>query len=96
MLCCAQVRVSEYNQLKGQLGQMNRKQGGSLAVRDIAGLVSEGDVTDTEYLTTQFVVVSKFSKQEFLQQYEELTEYVVRPPVCRLCGCTRHAAGNVC
>ena len=29
---CRQVRTSEYNQLKGQLEQMNRKQGGSLAV----------------------------------------------------------------
>lgn len=29
----AQVRVSEYNQLKGQLGALNRKRAGNLAVR---------------------------------------------------------------
>ena len=89
-MCAGQVRTSEYNQLKGQLGQMNRKQGGSLAVRDISSLVSEGDVTDTEYLTTQFVVVSKFSKQEFQEQYESLTEYVVSSLTCylRCAACT--------
>ena len=71
--------MSEYNSLKGQLGQINRKQGGSLAVRDIAGLVKEADVVNTEYLTTQFVVLSKFEKGSFEREYESLTEYVVGP-----------------
>ncbi len=34
-----QVRVSEYNQLKGQVNAMNRKQTGNLAVRDLSGIV---------------------------------------------------------
>ena len=36
-----QVRVSEYNQLKGQVNAMNRKQTGNLAVRDLSGVVSK-------------------------------------------------------
>lgn len=88
-----QVRMSEYNSLKGQLGQINRKQGGSLAVRDIAGLVKESDVVNTEYLTTQFVVLSKFEKGSFEREYESLTEYVVRP---NLQPCIRAAWKRSC
>ena len=44
-LTCArrltQVRVSEYNQLKGQVNAMSRKQTGNLAVRDLSGVVSK-------------------------------------------------------
>ena len=74
------MRTSEYNALKGQLGQHTRKQGGSLAVRDVAGLVKESDVVNTEYLTTQFVVLSKFDRAVFEREYESLTEYVVSSP----------------
>lgn len=35
------MRVSEYNQLKGQLAVLNRKRTGNLAVRDLAGLVDK-------------------------------------------------------
>lgn len=35
-----QVRVSEYNQLKGQLAALNRKRTGNLAVRELSNLVN--------------------------------------------------------
>ena len=72
-----QVRVSEFNQQKSQLSQIARKQTGSLAVRDLSKLVSEGDVVNTENLTTLFVVVPRHVKKEWLSTYETLTEYVV-------------------
>ena len=72
-----QVRVSEFNQQKSQLTQIARKQTGSLAVRDLSKLVSEGDVVNTENLTTLFVVVPRHVKKEWLSTYETLTEYVV-------------------
>ncbi|KAK9815311.1 hypothetical protein WJX72_001409 [[Myrmecia] bisecta] len=71
------VRVSEYNQLKGQLSAHARKQTGSLAVRDLTGIVKERDVVQTENLTTLFVVVSKHTKNEWLSGYEALSDFVV-------------------
>ena len=76
---CPQVRISEYNQLKGQVSAISRKQTGSLAVRDLTGLVNSGDAVHTDNLTTLFVVVSKHSKAEWLAAYESLTDFVVRP-----------------
>lgn len=74
----AQVRVSEYNQLKGQLAALNRKRTGNLAVRDLAGLVDPEDAVATENLVSLFVVVPKTSKSDWLGGYERLSEYVVR------------------
>lgn len=71
------MRVGEYNQLKGQLNQQNRKQTGSLAVRDLSGVVSSKDIISTENLTTLFVVVSKHTKLEWQSSYEKFCEFVV-------------------
>ena len=73
----AQVRMSEYNQLKGQVTAAARKQTGSLAVRDLTGLVSEDDAVNTENLLTLFTVVSKHDKGEWLSTYETLSDFVV-------------------
>ena len=72
-----QVRMSEYNQLKGQVTAAARKQTGSLAVRDLTGLVSEEDAVNTENLLTLFTVVSKHDKPEWLSTYETLSDFVV-------------------
>lgn len=72
-----QIRVSEYNQLKGQMNQQNRKATGSLAVRDLSGLVSSKDIISTENLVTLFVVVSKHNKLEWQSSYEKFCEFVV-------------------
>eukprot|EP00199_Chlamydomonas_sp_CCMP681_P001609 CAMPEP_0119101894 /NCGR_PEP_ID=MMETSP1180-20130426/806_1 /TAXON_ID=3052 ORGANISM="Chlamydomonas cf sp, Strain CCMP681" /NCGR_SAMPLE_ID=MMETSP1180 /ASSEMBLY_ACC=CAM_ASM_000741 /LENGTH=371 /DNA_ID=CAMNT_0007086075 /DNA_START=51 /DNA_END=1166 /DNA_ORIENTATION=- len=71
------VKVSEYNALKTQLNALLRKQTGSLSVRDISTLVKAEHVTDSENLTTLFVVVSKYSLQEWQEAYEKLTNFVV-------------------
>lgn len=71
------VRVGEYNQLKAQVGALNRKQTGNLAVRDLAGLVHKDDVVATENLVTMFVVVPKPSRTEWLTSYEQLSDFVV-------------------
>ena len=72
-----QIRVSEYNHLKGQVNQQNRKATGSLAVRDLSGLVSSKDIISTENLVTLFVVVSKHNKLEWQSSYEKFCEFVV-------------------
>ena len=77
-VACAQVRVSEYNQLKGQVNALNRKATGNLAVRDLAGLVPKDDCVATENLVTLFAVVSKSARNEWLGCYEQLSDFVVR------------------
>ncbi|KAH7332074.1 hypothetical protein KP509_20G066700 [Ceratopteris richardii] len=71
------VRVAEYNNVKGQLSAINRKQAGSLAVRDLSSLVKPEDIVISEHLTTLFVIVSKFSQKDWLSSYETLSTFVV-------------------
>jgi hypothetical protein len=72
-----QVKTSEYNAVKAQMNALARKAGGSLAVRDIASLVKQQDVVDSENLMTLFVVVSKFGLKEWESGYEKLSNFVV-------------------
>ena len=78
-----QVRMQEYNQIKSQLGQISRKQTGSLAVRDLSAVTQGKDFVNTENLVTLFVVVSKHTKGDWLTNYEKLCEFVVS--ICGAC-----------
>lgn len=79
---CSQVKVAEYNTVKSQISAALRKAGGSLAVRDIAGVVKPGLVVDSENLVSLFVVVSKYSVKEWESTYEKLCDFVVRTWCC--------------
>ncbi|GAB4826363.1 V-type proton ATPase subunit C [Ancistrocladus abbreviatus] len=59
-----QVRVAEYNNILSQLNAINRKQTGSLAVRDLSNLVKAEDVITSEHLVTLLAVVSKVKARE--------------------------------
>ncbi|OIW03372.1 hypothetical protein TanjilG_29357 [Lupinus angustifolius] len=71
------VRISEYNNIRSQLNAINRKQTGSLAVRDLSNLVKPEDIVTSEHLTTLLAIVSKYSQKDWLSSYETLTSYVV-------------------
>ncbi|KAK7364741.1 hypothetical protein VNO80_13483 [Phaseolus coccineus] len=71
------VRVSEYNNIRSQLNTINRKQTGSLAVRDLSNLVKPEDIITSENLTTLLAIVPKYSQKDWLSSYETLTNYVV-------------------
>uniref|UniRef100_A0A0C9RG98 V-type proton ATPase subunit C n=1 Tax=Wollemia nobilis TaxID=56998 RepID=A0A0C9RG98_9CONI len=71
------VRVAEYNNIRSQLNAINRKQTGSLAVRDLSDLVKAEDMISSEHLTTLLAVVPKYSEKEWLSSYETLTTFVV-------------------
>ncbi|KHM99227.1 V-type proton ATPase subunit C [Glycine soja] len=72
------VRVSEYNNIRSQLNAINRKQTGSLAVRDLSNLVKPEDIVTSENLTTLLAIVSKYSQKDWLSSYETLINYVPR------------------
>ncbi|KAM1163520.1 hypothetical protein ACFX2I_023099 [Malus domestica] len=71
------VRVAEYNNVRSQLNSINRKQSGSLAVRDLSGLVKPEDIIISEHLVTLLAIVPKYSQKDWLSSYETLTNYVV-------------------
>nr|ADE77882.1 unknown [Picea sitchensis] len=71
------VRVAEYNNVKSQLNAINRKQSGSMAVRDLSNLVRAEDIISSEHLTTLLAVVSKYSQKDWLSSYETLSTFVV-------------------
>ncbi|BBN09446.1 V-type H+-transporting ATPase subunit C [Marchantia polymorpha subsp. ruderalis] len=71
------VRVAEYNNVKSQLTAINRKQTGSMAVRDLSNLLHPEDIVSSEHLTTLLVVVGKYSQKEWLTSYEAISTFVV-------------------
>lgn len=71
------VRVAEHNNVRSQLNAINRKQTGSLAVRDLSNLVKPEDIVTSEHLTTLLAIVPKYSQKDWLANYETLSTYVV-------------------
>ncbi|KAG6467084.1 hypothetical protein ZIOFF_075092 [Zingiber officinale] len=71
------IRVAEYSNIRSQLNAINRKQSGSLAVRDLSNLVNPEDIVTSEHLVTLLAVVPKYSQKDWLSSYETLTSYVV-------------------
>uniref|UniRef100_A0A3Q3XA19 V-type proton ATPase subunit C n=1 Tax=Mola mola TaxID=94237 RepID=A0A3Q3XA19_MOLML len=72
------ARASAYNNLKGNLQNLERKNAGSLLTRSLADIVKKEDfVLDSEYLITMLVVVPKTSYVDWQKTYETLAEMVV-------------------
>uniref|UniRef100_A0A3P9JA31 V-type proton ATPase subunit C n=1 Tax=Oryzias latipes TaxID=8090 RepID=A0A3P9JA31_ORYLA len=72
------ARASAYNNLKGNLQNLERKNAGSLLTRSLADIVKkENFVLDSEYLITLLVVVPKTSYPDWQKTYETLAEMVV-------------------
>ncbi|XP_012676906.1 V-type proton ATPase subunit C 1-A [Clupea harengus] len=72
------ARASAYNNLKGNLQNLERKNAGSLLSRSLADIVKKEDfVLDSEYLITMIVVVPKTNYADWQKTYETLSEMVV-------------------
>jgi len=72
------TKSTAYNNLKGNLQNLEKKQTGSLLTRNLADLVKkEHFILDSEYLTTLLVIVPKPSFTDWYQGYEKLTDMIV-------------------
>ncbi len=70
-------KLLEVNTVKGSLQAMERKTQGNLMVRSLADIVTKEDMVESDYMTTQLVVVSKSASKDFLNCYQSLAQYVV-------------------
>jgi len=78
----ARNKASQYNDLKTQRGNVDKKDTGTLTTRDLVDILTPDVVRDedfiySEHLTTVVVVVPKGGEQDFLNQYERLEEKIV-------------------
>ncbi|KAL2730971.1 V-type proton ATPase subunit C isoform X1 [Vespula squamosa] len=72
------TKSTTYNNLKGSLQNLEKKQTGSLLTRNLADLVKkEHFILDSEYLSTLLVIVPKSSFHDWYSGYEKLTKMVV-------------------
>lgn len=79
-------KASAYNNLKGNLQSLERRQTGSLLTRNLADIVKkEHFILDSEYLTTLVVVVQRAAYKDWHDRYEKLSDMVV-PRSTRLIG----------
>ncbi|RUP51066.1 ATPase, V1 complex, subunit C, partial [Jimgerdemannia flammicorona] len=71
-------KMSNYTQVKGSLQNLQRKETGNLAVKNLVGIVKkEHFVLDSEYLETILVAVPRNLYKDWLNNYETLTQMVV-------------------
>ncbi|XP_078035495.1 V-type proton ATPase subunit Vha44 isoform X1 [Augochlora pura] len=72
------TKSTTYNNLKGSLQNLEKKQTGSLLTRNLADLVKkEHFILDSEYLTTLLVIVPRANFHEWNSGYEKLTDMIV-------------------
>nr|XP_023025322.1 V-type proton ATPase subunit C [Leptinotarsa decemlineata] len=72
------TKSSAYNNLKGSLQNLEKKQTGSLLSRNLADLVKkEHFILDSEYLQTLLVIVPKQQFSEWNATYEKITDMIV-------------------
>ncbi|CAH8546144.1 unnamed protein product [Schistosoma rodhaini] len=72
------AKSQSYNNLKGCLQNLERKQTGSLLTRELGDIVKrEQFIVDSEYLTTLVVVVPKNMYNDWKSNYERMTDMVV-------------------
>ncbi|KAJ3127310.1 Vacuolar ATP synthase subunit C [Nowakowskiella sp. JEL0407] len=71
-------KMLNYNQVRGQLQGLHRKQVGNLTVRSLNDVVKkEYFVLDSEYLITVLVAVPRNAEKDWFQTYETLTQMIV-------------------
>lgn len=71
------IRSGDYTTTKQALAAIARKSQGNLMARGLASIVTATDVTESEHLTTAFVVFPAYMADKFLECYEELADLVV-------------------
>lgn len=72
------TKSAAYNNLKGNLQNLEKKQTGSLLTRNLADLVKkEHFILDSEYLTTLLVIVPKTNINDWNVHYEKITDMIV-------------------
>ncbi|KRF97872.1 V-type proton ATPase subunit C isoform X4 [Drosophila tropicalis] len=72
------TKSQAYNNLKGNLQNLEKKKSGSLLTRNLADLVKkEHFILDSEYLTTLLVIVPKAMANDWLANYEKITDMIV-------------------
>lgn len=72
------TKSAAYNNLKGNLQNLEKKQTGSLLTRNLADLVKrEHFILDSEYLTTLLVIVPKPMINDWNTNYEKITDMIV-------------------
>ena len=76
------TKMTEYNLVKGQLQQNERKAQGNLMVRSLTDIVSEAHMRGTigsDVMATMLVVVPKHGTKEFLSTYETVAGQITLP-----------------
>eukprot|EP00043_Microstomoeca_roanoka_P000645 m.28345 g.28345 ORF g.28345 m.28345 type:complete len:373 (+) comp10439_c0_seq2:227-1345(+) len=80
------TKMQAYSKVKGALQAVERKNQGSLVIRNLNDVVKPKHVVqNSEFLTTLMVVVPKYAYNEWKECYQTLTDYVVPGSSERVC-----------
>ncbi|KAJ6091810.1 hypothetical protein N7467_003779 [Penicillium canescens] len=71
-------KYSQYNQVKNNLSQLQRKQTGNLSTKSLASVIDpKSIIQDSEYIETHLVAVPNQLVKDFLKTYETVAPMVV-------------------
>jgi len=70
-------KSSQYSNLVREIASEHRKEGTNLITKPLYDVVKEEDFIESDYLTTLLVVVPKYSYNQWLAEYNTMTEFVL-------------------
>eukprot|EP00211_Chloroparvula_japonica_P006976 CAMPEP_0119133848 /NCGR_PEP_ID=MMETSP1310-20130426/14058_1 /TAXON_ID=464262 /ORGANISM="Genus nov. species nov., Strain RCC2339" /LENGTH=391 /DNA_ID=CAMNT_0007124571 /DNA_START=105 /DNA_END=1280 /DNA_ORIENTATION=- len=75
-------QFAQFNDVEQSIQSLQKRQGGSLMLRDLSSLVKPEDLVTSEYLSTLLVVIPKYSEKDWFEQYETImpTPQPPQPP----------------
>jgi len=79
------AKFNQYNTVKSNLANLQRKQNGNLATKSLTPVVNPKIlVQDSEYLETHLIAVPNTLKKDFFRTYESLSPMVVPRSACEV------------
>jgi len=73
------VKLVDFNTLKSNLAQIDRREAGAITVRSLDGIIKKEHIIETENISTLFVVCLKENYKHWLDHYEKYGEQTDLP-----------------
>eukprot|EP00188_Purpureofilum_apyrenoidigerum_P005391 Plantae.Rhodophyta-Purpureofilum_apyrenoidigerum.ctg6960.p1 GENE.Plantae.Rhodophyta-Purpureofilum_apyrenoidigerum.ctg6960~~Plantae.Rhodophyta-Purpureofilum_apyrenoidigerum.ctg6960.p1 ORF type:complete len:393 (+),score=91.61 Plantae.Rhodophyta-Purpureofilum_apyrenoidigerum.ctg6960:64-1179(+) len=71
------IRLGDYTTTKQAVTAIERRSQGNLMTKSLVGIVKEGDYVESEHMQSLYVVLPKYSEDEFMKCYEDLAPLVI-------------------
>eukprot|EP01121_Diplochlamys_sp_Union-15-3_P001850 TRINITY_DN11604_c0_g1_i2.p1 TRINITY_DN11604_c0_g1~~TRINITY_DN11604_c0_g1_i2.p1 ORF type:complete len:371 (-),score=78.08 TRINITY_DN11604_c0_g1_i2:7-1119(-) len=89
------LKSQDYQQISQEISAQEKKESGSLLVRDLSSIITKEHIMETDFMTTVIIVIPKSEEKEFRKEYEFLAEYVLPRSAVKIVEDMDHALFTV-